>query len=129
MWKTVQINRQNIKVDTTRAMLINCPHKSKFDGFSFWHPSKLIRMGKNLDAVSLSYTDDFTFTLKKYGKGRYNSNTVIEEKTITIAEFEEMFGVMNENITAPKKTNPFETHKPATVEPTETTALDELKDE
>lgn len=105
MWKNIQINKQNIQHDTGRTVLINCPHKSNYDGYSFWHPSKLIRDGKHSYAVSLSYTKEFKFKLLKYGKGKWNSKQVISEKEIDVEEFEEMFGVMNENITAPKKDN------------------------
>ena len=30
-----------------------------YAGYKFWHPSKLIRHGRNSYAVSLGYTDDF----------------------------------------------------------------------
>lgn len=103
MWKNININKQNIKADTGRAILINCSHKSEYDGWSFWHPAKLVRDGKHSNAVSISYTDDFTFNLKKYGNGKWNKNTIIDEKVIGVEEFEKAFGVMDENITAPIK--------------------------
>ena len=40
------------------------------NGYSFWHPAKLVSSGRNSFSVSIGYTDDFTFRLKKYGKGR-----------------------------------------------------------
>ena len=129
MWKTIQINQQNIKKDTGNAVLIAMPHNSDYDGFEFWHPAKLIRSGNHSYAISLSYNDEFTFKLKKMGKGKYNSRDVIDEREISVADFEEAFGVMNENIVAPKDKNPFETHKPEQLEAEETQVLDELKDE
>lgn len=125
MWKQVNINIQNIKHETGKAVLINCPHNSDYDGYSFWMPSKLIRNGKHSYAVSLSYTDDFKFVLKKYGKGKFNSKDVLDEIEISVKDFEEMFGVMNDNIT--EKLNPYETHKPEPIEPTEVEVNDELK--
>lgn len=104
-WKNININKQNVKTDTGRAVLINCPHNSDYDGFSFWHPSKLVREGKNSNALSIGYTDDFRFKLVKYGKGKWNIRDIIEQKEISVEEFEEMFGIMNENITSPKKDN------------------------
>lgn len=88
MWKNQSFNKQNIKVETLKAVLIQMPHKSKYDGFSFWHPSKLVRKGSHSYEVSIGYTDDFVFKLKKYGKGKWNSNEVIEEIEITAEEFE-----------------------------------------
>lgn len=71
-------------------------------GYKFWHPSKLVKKGRNSYAVSLGYTDDFIFRLKKYGNGRYNKYDVIDEKEITGKEFEEAFGVMDSNIKPPE---------------------------
>lgn len=102
-WKNININIQNIKQETGKAVLIAMPHNSNYDGYSFWHPAKLVRDGNHSYAISLGYTDDFTFNLKKYGKGRYNKHQVIAEQTISVKEFEKAFGVMSENIVAPKK--------------------------
>lgn len=114
MWKNININKQNVKFDTGRAVLIAMPHSSDYDGFSFWHPSKLVREGRHSNALSIGYTDDFNFKLVKYGKGKYNSRDIIDEQEISVEEFEEAFGVMNENITSPKTkiNNEYETHKP-----------------
>lgn len=101
MWKNIQINKQNIDFETGRATLIKCPNNSDYAGWKFWHPSKLIRTGKNSYALSLGYTDDFKFKLFKNGNGKWNKNEVIAEKEISIAEFENMFRIMNENISAP----------------------------
>lgn len=102
-WRSININKQNIEYDSGKAVLINCPHKSDYDGYSFWHPSKLIRDGKHSYALSVSYTNDFIFKLIKYGRGKCNRNEVIDQKEIGVEEFEEMFEVMNENIVASKE--------------------------
>lgn len=122
MWKTININRQNIKTETGKAVLIACPHKSEFDGYVFWHPSKLVREGRHRNAVSMSYTDEFTFRLKKYGKGRYSQYDVIDEVPVGADEIEEIFRVMDDNISAPDEKNPYETHKPEAVEAVKTEA-------
>ena len=101
MWKSLNINKQNIRAETDRAVLIACPHRSEYDGYCFWHSSKLVREGRHSGAVSVSYTEEFSFRLKKYGKGKYNSREVIDEQTIGYDEFEEIFGVMDDNISAP----------------------------
>lgn len=128
MWKNININKQNIKTETANAVLFKMPHKSGYDGFVFWHPSKLVREGRHSNAVSIGYTDDFKFRLKKYGNGRFNSNEVIDEKEITAAEFEEAFGIMDDNISSPKSKSDYETHKPQEVGAVETEADENLVD-
>lgn len=122
MWKSININKQNIKAETGRAVLIACPHNSEYDGYYFWHPSKLVRDGRHNNAVSISYTDDFTFYLKKYGQGKYNSRELLDEIQLGYDELEEVFGVMDENISSPQFVSDYETHKPETVEAVKTEA-------
>ena len=96
MWKNIEINLQNIEGGTEKATLIKMPNKSKYAGYKFWHPSKLIRRGSNSYARSIGYTDSFTFKLKKYGNGKWNKNEVIDEKEISVEEFEEAFKCMED---------------------------------
>ena len=128
MWRTLNINKQNIKAETGKAVLIACPHNSEYDGFCFWHTSKLVCEGRNSNAIQIIYTEDFTFYLKKYGKGKYNSRDVIDEVQLGYDELEEIFGVMNENISAPAYKSDYETHKPAEVAAVEQTADESLVD-
>ncbi len=102
MWKSININKQNIKTTTERAVLIACPHNSRYDGWEFWHPAKLVKKGRHKNAVSISYTEDFAFRLKKYGKGKHNKNQVVAEDELGYEDIEEIFGVMNDNISEPK---------------------------
>ena len=127
MWKTISINKNQIKAETGKAVLIAMPHKSDYDGYSFWHSAKLVRDGKHSAAVSISYTDDFVFRLKKYGKGRFNRNEVIDEIPIAADEFEMIFSVTDENITA--SVNPYETHKPQELTAVTVEVPEDLKDE
>lgn len=125
-WKSININDNLIKASTERSVLIAMPHSSQWDGYCFWHPAKLVREGRNSASCSVSYHEGFTFRLKKYGKGRYNSREAIAESEINAADFEEAFGAVNANIQS--KANPYETHKPEKLEPEETEALAELRD-
>ena len=96
MWKNIQINVQNIETDTGRATLIKMPSKSKYAGYKFWHPSKLVRYGSNDYAIRIGYTDEFTFKLLKFGKGKHNKFDVINEIEINAEEFEDVFECMRD---------------------------------
>ena len=95
-WKNIQINVQNVETETGKATLIKMPNKSNYAGYKFWHPSKLIRNGRNSYALSVSYNDTFKFKLFKNGKGKYNSFDKIDEIEISVEEFEEAFGCMED---------------------------------
>ena len=96
MWKNIEINIQNIETDTGKATLIKMPNKSRYAGYKFWHPSKLIRYGSNSYARSLGYTDYFKFKLFKNGNGKYNKFDVIDEIEIDVEEFEKAFDCMSD---------------------------------
>lgn len=98
MWKSININKQNIKAETGKAILIAMPNNSTYKGFVFWHTKKLVHEGRHSNAVSISYTDEFKFHLFKYGKGKFNVKEIIDIEDVGVEEFEEAFGVMNENI-------------------------------
>lgn len=128
MWKSININKQNINAETDKAVLIACPHNSEYDGFYFWHPAKLVREGRHSNAIEIRYTEDFTFYLKKYGKGKYNCREVLDEIQLGYDELEEVFGIMDENISSPKFVSDYETHKPEAVEAVKTEADTSLID-
>lgn len=86
MWKRMNIYNNLIKAETTKAVLIAMPHKSNYDGYTFWHPQKLVRFSKNSESISIVYTDNFKFHIKKYGKGKYNRNKIIDEIEIDVEE-------------------------------------------
>ena len=125
MWRRFTITKNNIKAETDKAVLIVCPHHSEYDGYCFWHPSKLVREDRNGWTRSLSYTEEFVFNLKKYGKGKYNSREVLDEVQLGYDEIEEVFGIMSNAL---QKKNPYETHKPETVEAVKTEADESLID-
>lgn len=88
-WKSLLFNSQNIEVETNRAVLINLPFSSKYKGWSFWHPKKLIKVagGKGY-YLSLLYTDNWKF--KIFSK--------TSEEYVSAAEIEEAFNKANESI-------------------------------
>lgn len=124
MWKNININKNNIKRETDRAVLIAMPNSSPFSGYVFWHPARLVREGRNSAAVSFSFTSNFTFTLRKYSK-RLN---LLDEQLLSAEDMEEAFATINKNISspAPHRTR---THVPDEITPTNHEALEELKDD
>lgn len=92
MWEEIIINTQNIVAETDKAVLIKAPHKSIYDGFSFWHPKKLVKDagGKGFFKKVVFNTDN-TFCLKKYGNGKFNRTQVLEEISISSLEFKAAF--------------------------------------
>ena len=95
-WKTIKINIQNIEFDTEKATLIKMPNSSKYAGYKFWHPSKLISKSiTNNYSMDIRYNDNFTFKLFKNGNGKYNKYQKIKEIEIDVEDFEEAFENMN----------------------------------
>lgn len=128
MWKTIEINKQNIETDTGKSVLIKMPNKSKYAGYKFWHPAKLVIYGSNSYARSVSYTDDFTFKLKKYGNGKHNKFDVINEIEISVEEFEEAFDCMRDCTRAKEDNSYLIIEEPEKVNK-EVVVMDELKNE
>ena len=126
MWRKISVNDNNIKAETEKAVLIACPHNSDFDGYVFWHPQKLVRQRKKSSVREISYTEDFTFRLKKYGKGKHNSREVLSEVEVSYEEIEDIFGSTNENL---QIANPYETHKPEELVAVKAEADESLIDE
>ena len=95
MWHKVYFNSQNIEHDTAKAVLIKMPNKSEYAGYKFWHPTKLVREegGKGYH-MSFSFTEEFQFTIRKYGQNRQ----VTAEKIIGWDEVLEAFEQVNEQI-------------------------------
>lgn len=116
MWKNININIQNIVVETEKAILIKMPNNSEYKGYSFWHPSKLVRNGRHSYSVSIGYTNDFKFNLKKYGKGKWNSKDIIDEIEIDSEDFEKSFGIMDQNISSPNNDSYLKIYEPIKVD-------------
>lgn len=79
-WKTINFNAQNIEHETFKAVLIKMPKKSKYSGYAFWHPAKLVRTtGGNGYFKTFSYTNDFTFKLKTFSNiGKLNAECLYQ---------------------------------------------------
>ena len=119
MWKSLNVNKQNIKVENDKSTLITIPHSS----WSMWVSNSLIRNGDYKNTIALICKEDFTFRLVKYGKGKYNARTILESKIIGSSELEELLESMNLN------KNKFETHIPTELKVEKVEVLEELKDE
>ena len=87
-WKSININKNQIKHSIDKALLLQMLNNSSYKGYCFWHTKKLIKKGRNKNAIQLIYNDDFVFKLKK-------GDDVIK---IEVEEFEDVFNVINENI-------------------------------
>lgn len=92
-WERIQLQSNCIEGETEKAMLINMPSTGRYKGYCFWHPLKCCRIvGKNGFLVQISFTEEFQFRLKKYGKGQYNYDQLIDEKVLSSEEFKKALG-------------------------------------
>ena len=94
MWRKINFNAQNIETETERSTLIKMPKKSKYEGWVFWYPTKLVRDegGKGYN-LSFSFSDTWEFKIfKQYKNGKG------PEQVISIAEMKEAFGLSNDTI-------------------------------
>lgn len=120
IWNGFSINPNLVKVSTARAVLINMPSNSGYKGFSFWHPTKLVKQGRML---MILYTDDFIFKLKKYGHGRFNQKELLEEVELSAEEMVDIFSIFHGSDDVPML------HVPNRIEAEKTEAISELIDE
>lgn len=88
-WKKFSINIQNIQHETAAAYLISLPHKSDYDGFTFWVSKKLVRPGNNAYEMALSVCEGMEFQIKRVSE---KTRAVLEEKKISAEELIEAFG-------------------------------------
>ena len=100
-WHKIYFNSQNIEHETTKAVLIKMPNKSEYAGYKFWHPSKLVREegGKGYHC-SFSFTEEFQFTIRKYGQNRQ----ITAERILGWEEMLKAFEQVNEQISGHEET-------------------------
>ena len=92
----ININRNQIKRSSGRAILIAMPHKSDYDGFTFWFPEKLVDEGRHDEAIRLCIPVSFNFTLRRTSPKTYK---VLAEAELNAYELVEQFRQTDENIT------------------------------
>lgn len=132
VWGKIAVNTQNVECTTASGAKLKMPHNSEHDGYSVWVSLKLLRAGRHSYEYMLSAKADMSFTLKKYGNGRYNKHEVIAEKTISAEEMAAAFGGWIED--APRYSKPaidpdeeeIVKHEPAPLAPVEIEADPEL---
>lgn len=96
-WENIHLESTLVNGESDNAVLIKMPSISNYKGFSFWHPKKCCRLvGKNGFLVQISFTEQFEFKLKKYGKGKFNFKQILVEKTLGVEEFKKELGFNND---------------------------------
>ena len=99
MWNKIFFNAQSIQGETSSSVLIKMPNSSQYNGWCFWHPRKLVReQGGKGYHLSFSFSDEWAFNLKLYGRGKYNRQDIIREITLNVTEMKECYNVVNENV-------------------------------
>ena len=114
MWKSLQINKNMIDQETAKAVLVKMPSKSKYAGFKFWHPKKLVHDGVNRAAKSLPYKDDWVFKLTRTSDKTFKVLAAVE---ISANEMAKAMSALE--IAAPLDKNEprFETIEPKKIKP------------
>lgn len=119
-WKEFSVLSQNIKHETAKAVLVQMPHNSDYNGFKFWHPQKITEDDGH--RYFLKYTDDFIFRLFKNGKWKHNQREVIDRIDLSA---EEVVAAFSRDCPLDE----WETHKPEKLEPGKVEVLEELLDD
>lgn len=102
-WNNINISKNKIITENDKSVLIAMPKNSHYAGYSFWHLKKLIRKGRNHGAISIGFTNEFLFRLKKYGNGKWNKSEVLDEIEINSYEIERAFEISDSNIVSKKR--------------------------
>lgn len=92
----ININRNQIKYSSGRAILIAMPHKSDYDGYTFWFPERLTDEGRHDEALRLCIPVNFNFTLRRTSPKTYK---VLDEVELNAYQLVEQFRQTDDNIT------------------------------
>ena len=94
---SININRNQIKLRSSsgQAYLIAMPHKSDYDGYTFWFPEKLVDEGRHDEALRLCIPVSFNFTLKRMSKKTFK---VLDEVELNAYQLVEQFRQTDDNI-------------------------------
>jgi len=99
MWNKIFFNAQSIQGETDRSVLIKMPNRSQYNGWCFWHPKNLVReQGGRSYFYSFSFTDEWEFHVKLYGRGKQNWKDIISEVTLDVNEMKTCFNVVDESV-------------------------------
>ena len=66
--EAINFNALSIEHETAKSVLIKMPNNSEWQGYTFWHPSKMRKDVKvEVKGISrlFSYTDNWEFTIFK----------------------------------------------------------------
>lgn len=91
----ININRNQVKLSTGRALLIAMPHNSDYDGFTFWFPEKLVDKGRHDEAIRLCIPVSFEFKLRRTSPKTFK---VLAEEELNAYQLVEQFRQTDENI-------------------------------
>ena len=103
-WKGMTIDESFIRTKTDRSVLFKMPRYGEYDGFTFWHPKKLVQTGFGL--AEIRYTDDFQFRLQKREKNHSGQWETTDEATLTPEELQAAYSEEEPLIYTPKPLEP-----------------------
>lgn len=102
-WNNINISKKKIIAENERSILIAMPSKCQYAGYSFWHLKKLVREGRSKGAISIGFTNDFLFRLRKYRSGKYNKSEELDEIEVNSYVIEKAFEKSDGNIVPRKR--------------------------
>lgn len=105
-WKTIALDDAYIRTKTDRSTLIAMPKYGEYGGYTFWYPSKLVKL--NFGIYELVYNDEFQFRLQKREKGNSGQWETTDEVTLTAEELQAAYSEEEPLIYTPKPLEPEE---------------------
>ena len=85
-WIQVKINKNNIKTETAKALLIKLIGSEE----KFWVSKKLVR-SLNGSLISVSMKNDFEVKVFQNGNGKYNRYEVVSERTVSASSIAKIY--------------------------------------